>query len=47
VQCCVEICELVNCDMRIIHKNLRILDLRTGTPKTFADLRNDPKNENF
>jgi hypothetical protein len=34
------------CDLLINHKNLRMCDLRTGTPKRCADLRkrNEPKN---
>jgi hypothetical protein len=44
VQYFVEIC--VFAILRIHYENLRICDLRTGTPKKFADLqsRNEPKN---
>jgi hypothetical protein len=33
-------------NLRINHENLRICDLRTGTPKKFAEFRkrNEPKN---
>jgi hypothetical protein len=26
------------CDLQIIHENLRICDLRTGTPEKFVDV---------
>ncbi len=44
---CAEFCRnLQFCDLQKNQKNLRICDLRTGTPKKLADLqlRNEPKN---
>jgi hypothetical protein len=44
---CAEFCRnLQFCDLQKNHTNLRICDLRTGTPKKLADLRlrNEPKN---